>query len=775
MNLSTELYHVIKKLDVYMHVVCGKTKMNYKQPHLLNYWLLLSLFSYGESTEYFVSITDGYDNNPRGTIDKPWQHVGRAVLSMHPGDICTIRGGDYYEEILIKGLKGTQDKPVIFRAYPGEEVVFKGTGGPIPGPWHRYTDHIFRTKLDYDIWQLFVNGKMQVNARWPNANWSDFSVFDYTNWGFSSVNSTYNETTGTGVMIDNGTHNLAESGLNAMGAVAVLNIGSWLTYAGRVEEHKTGENRFKYNLSMVPNSVHFVPRNSRYFLEDKLEFLDSPGEWFYDYETSFLYLWTETSQYPEYYDIEGKTKTYAFTITNGSSWIILSNLNFFATTVYISGTNANDDVSNIKLESLHFSYPSYSKRMLRSLAVPNTTTLYYYGSLTENAGNFSVFNCTWEYADGQTITYRGADGLFQNNLWHHNDFSCVGDGELFYSKGVRDTFIRNVIHSNGPSVGYQPGGGNQKDKELGLPTASTVKLNIFHDLKYLQNDGAHVQTSIASQNGVLVENNWCFNTKKWGLRFDRIMSPNATWGYNGTMSHNVVWNTSGLSVKGDKHHLYNNLAFDSLYPWFDLMLLGDPGDGMKGENEHTETVGNVLQKGTCNYHNKPGCNYTPGNYTNNVVGDVRNLLRDPDNLDFRPKPNSDLISKGIGPYSLESMKDGGTYWIPGRQELRASMPIPPNGTTTARCDASLMWLAGYDAESHDLYLSNDKEAVAKANSTSDHKSLLLYAGKLSMPTNIVNTESSFKADRLYYWRVDARVVSTEEVVVGQVWTFTCKA
>ena len=40
---------------------------------------------------------------------------------------------------------------------------------------------------------------------------------------------------------------------------------------------------------------------------------------------------------------------------------------------------------------------------------------------------------------------------------------------------------------------------------------------------------------------------------------------------------------------------------------------------------------NILQKEACNYHNKPGCNYTPGDYTNNVVGEVRKLLRDPDN------------------------------------------------------------------------------------------------------------------------------------------------
>ena len=88
------------------------------------------------------------------------------------------------------------------------------------------------------------------------------------------------------------------------------------------------------------------------------------------------------------------------------------------------------------------------------------------------------------------------------------------------------------------------------------------------------------------------------------------------------------------------------------------------------------------------------CTYIPGNFTDNAAGDVRKLLRDPDNLDFRPKQGSDLVAKGIGPYGQESIEHGGYYWIPGCQQLVASMPIPPDGTTTAKCDADLMWLAG---------------------------------------------------------------------------------
>lgn len=44
--------------------------------------------------------------------------------------------------------------------------------------------------------------------------------------------------------------------------------------------------------------------------------------------------------------------------------ITLSGFNFFATTVYISGRDQAEDVSNIILDSCHFSYPSYSQSAL---------------------------------------------------------------------------------------------------------------------------------------------------------------------------------------------------------------------------------------------------------------------------------------------------------------------------------------------------------------------------------------------------------------------------
>ena len=739
--------------------------------------LCLSISASAGATEYFVS-TDGDDHNP-GTLEKPWRHVQKAVTHLTPGDTCTIKGGVYSEEVTITELQGTRDNPIKFRSYPGEIVTFDGTI-PISSSWENYKDHIYVTTLKEDIWQLFVDGEMQINARWPNAFWYDFSVFDYTKWGFADAKSTFDPLTGTGVIVDNGTQGLAKSGLNATGAIAILNIGSWLTWVAFVDQHNSGESNFSFNLQQKLNSpyIDFHGQNSRYFLEDKLEFLDAPSEWFYDKNTKKLYLWTHNSDQPGTHDIQGKVSTYAFTIKNNSTWLVLSNMDFFATTVFISGDDRKVDVSNIRLESLHFSYPSYSKRMLGSLAVPNMTTIYYNGLLTKYAGNFSVFNCTWEYADGQTFRYRGADGWFENNLWHHNDFTCVGNGMLFHSEGVRDNFIRNTVHSNGPCEGFCPGAGTDGDRKLGLPIGATVRLNLFYDLKYLQNDGSHVQTGVFTQNGTVLEYNWSYDTMKFGLRFDRIMAKNAPWGYNGTVRYNVVWGTRGIMVKGDDHHVENNLSFDNELP-YDMGLLGYPGRGNMGENTHTVTTGNILQHGACPDYREENCTYThlPGNFTNNAAGDVRKFLRDPDNLDFRPNKDSEYLTKGIGPYGKESVSPGicshdsssdSVYWIPGRLQVLASMPIPPNGTTTAKCDADLMWLGGYGAQTHLVYFGTNKATIATANSTSP-----ALICKLQTPANVVSLSEVLRPGTIYYWRVDGSNDAKVENK-GHVWQFECK-
>ena len=43
-----------------------------------------------------------------------------------------------------------------------------------------------------------------------------------------------------------------------------------------------------------------------------------------------------------------------------------------------------------------------------------------------------------------------------------------------------------------------------------------------------------------------------------------------------------------------------------------------------------------------------------GELKDNIIGDVRTELMDPDNMDFRPQPESAYIQNNVGPYSPSS-------------------------------------------------------------------------------------------------------------------------
>ena len=98
---------------------------------------------------------------------------------------------------------------------------------------------------------------------------------------------------------------------------------------------------------------------------------------------------------------------------------------------------------------------------------------------------------------------------------------------------------------------------------------------------------------------------------------------------------------------------------------------------------------------------------------------IKEELRDPENFDFRPKQNSTLVDAGLhisgitDGYEGEAPDSGAyevgatSYWIPGHQVEKARTPIAPNGSTTVKPDADLMWLEGKDAKLNHVYFGVD--------------------------------------------------------------------
>jgi hypothetical protein len=211
----------------------------------------------------------------------------------------------------------------------------------------------------------------------------------------------------------------------------------------------------------------------------------------------------------------------------------------------------------------------------------------------------------------------------------------------------------------------------------------------------------------------------------------------------------------------------------------------------------------------------------PGTHDHNWNGLVtqqqaRDLLRDPDNFDFRPRNRPDIVDAGTeqvddrfvpgalidnlvyakaegqntqGAFDDPAFRGGGSrkthvrrylgkapdigayeygdrhYWIPGRQLKMASFPIPPDKADSVKVDADLMWLEGKGTVGHRVYLGTRYDQVAGADQDDSE-----YMGRF-VGGNIFTPKTKLEIGTTYYWRVDA-VQQDGTALKGKVWRFT---
>ena len=297
---------------------------------------------------------------------------------------------------------------------------------------------------------------MMTNARWPNALWKDKTAFDNSYWAKSDNSST------RGTMIDDGSAGLASSGINMTGAMAVLNVGSFLTFVKPVLLHNPNESKFTYEDDFGKTS--FKPKNNQYYLDSKLELLDSPGEWHYDVDTKklrFIPFNNEPCPNDGTDHVRGRVIDHSIIIRN-SQRVLLKNIDFFASNVdAITLSDTEVEIDEINLDSINFHFPSSSRRMLKDSSVPKMTKL-----IAKGMGKISVINCTFIGAEGSALQYWSKKSKIYNNLFAWNDWSgqmsSTASGGLATVYGFPgfqndEEFIGNTLWYNGASAGQRPG------------------------------------------------------------------------------------------------------------------------------------------------------------------------------------------------------------------------------------------------------------------------------------------------------------------------------
>ena len=267
----------------------------------------------------------------------PDRNLQSVVDRLLPGHTLLLKPGRYHQSFVIRN-SGTKAKPI--RILGGKGVIFTGLK-QLNLNWQLIRSGIYQAKVERPIRQLFINNEMMVPARWPNMSFKQ--RWDNSKWPSADQGSKY------GTLVDS---DLATSGIDFTGCVAILNIGSWQTFRRIITQHESRRDRFTYPTE--PNHrLHNTEKPvemDRYCIYGEAA-LDAPGEWFYDRKRSLLTLYPPPGTHPKDLKIESKQLDTAI-LGQGCSHIHVVGMEFYATTLRMK------QVKNCLLQDLRVRFGS---------------------------------------------------------------------------------------------------------------------------------------------------------------------------------------------------------------------------------------------------------------------------------------------------------------------------------------------------------------------------------------------------------------------------------
>ncbi len=241
--------------------------------------IVLSLAAWGaeaRGVKYYVAPS-GKDTNP-GTFAKPFATLQRAQqaarrMAGHAPVSVFLRAGSYYLSETLAFTpedSGTKAAPMVYQAYRNERAVISG-GVRLSGlKWDSYKDGILQTKVPagFSTDQLFVNGELQPLARYPNYDPNEPHFNGYAADAISPERAARWADPRGGLI--HALHKYEWGGMHYV--ITGKNPDNTITHTGGWQNNR-------------PTGMH-----DRYrMVENILEELDTPGEWFLDSKTATLY------------------------------------------------------------------------------------------------------------------------------------------------------------------------------------------------------------------------------------------------------------------------------------------------------------------------------------------------------------------------------------------------------------------------------------------------------------------------------------------------------
>nr|WP_248926291.1 discoidin domain-containing protein [Paenibacillus hamazuiensis] len=466
-------------------------------------------------------MNPGTEAAPFATLDKA-KEVVRDKTASASGDIRVyLREGTYslYEPFtLTEADSGKNGHKVIYEAYPGEKPILDG-GVRVEDGWELYQQGIYRTKLPAlsDARELYVNGLKQQRSRSAN------------------IQSAAIEGTQRSFMLD--TEDLPAQGIAHPEDLLYIQNVNWRTYMLPVEKMEIDLPWTKATLR-EPYITNYLTKfnfemsyNAWAHLENALEFIDEPGEFYFDKRSKYLY----------YLPQEGINLQQAEVVVPKAEKLL-----------NLSGSSAANKIQNVEIRGLTFRYAAWhavnTEGYAHTQATLRVTEKGAYAEMLPAALNIN-------YADNVVL---------ERNVIEH-----IGASALNAENGLRNLTVRGNVFQD--IAGGAVNVGNTANNEIDqpgeeLPTLITISNNVLREIGVDYTGSPGITTLYGDT--INIEHNDIDGVNYSGISIGWGWNKNATTLKNTTVGYNKIMNFSRKSLDGAAIYSlsrHENSAFKNNY------------------------------------------------------------------------------------------------------------------------------------------------------------------------------------------------------------------
>ncbi|SHJ03869.1 right-handed parallel beta-helix repeat-containing protein [Pseudozobellia thermophila] len=463
-----------------------------------------------------------------GSREAPFYSLKRALAESktYAGreevNIWLLEGHYYLEKTLVIGPEhsGTREFPLSISAFPGATVKIKGSKLLEGLEWKRHTEDVYVAelppKLSFD--QLFVNGKRQVRARYPN--------YDYDNplrggKGYLQVAGGTDRRYDEWIQLKPEDFKDKDWKRPSTGIVHAFQSHNWGNMQYRIkgvdkEQNKIFLGEGGWQLQRVHGIGGKGKNASWFFIENIFEELNVAGEWFLDEEKKLLY----------YYPEEGVDLNNAVIEVPVAKDLI-----------QIKGTSRNP-VKYITINGIDFTQSRTTFMEAYEPLARGDWAIHRGGALfLEGAENCTISDCNFEFLGGNGVfmsAYNRNNTVSDCRFYHLGESAVALVGSLdavrFYQTWDDREIYGKDWNEMRKNMDLRPG-----PKSDNYPKNCIVENNMMHDFGDYGKQVAGVYISMSHK--ITVAHNTIYNCPRAGICIN-----DGTWGGH-LIEYNDIWET----------------------------------------------------------------------------------------------------------------------------------------------------------------------------------------------------------------------------------------